>query len=77
MASHLFSQLPVSSGFHILDAIFNPESLADGKPSMSHGTLMVVPLLLRTSDYWNSTPWSAYINAIHGARVEVLVSRTT
>jgi len=42
---------------------------------MSHGTLVVVPLLLRTSDYWNSTPWTAYIGTIDGSRIEVLVIR--
>ena len=43
---------------------------------MSHGTLVVVPLLLRTSDYWNATPWTAYIDDIDDNRVKVQVLST-
>ncbi len=45
----------------------------DGKPSMSHGTLVIVPLLHRTSDYWNAPPWTAFIGDIDGDRVKVQV----
>jgi len=47
---------------------------SDGKPSMSHGTLILVPLL--SADIFSevhNTSWSAFIDRIDENKVTILV----
>lgn len=45
--------------------------LSDGKPSLSHGTLVVVPLLPKGST--NNSPWAASVEDIDDNQLKVQV----
>jgi hypothetical protein len=48
---------------------------SDGKPSLSHGTLVIVPLLTKGSLFFEKEPqWGAYIEEINANRITVQVN---
>lgn len=52
--------------------------MLDGKPSLSHGTLVLVPLLSKGSLLFEKTPtWTAYIDEIdeNAIKVQVIMSK--
>ncbi|CAG7674586.1 unnamed protein product [Allacma fusca] len=52
-------------------------SVHDGKPSLNHGTLVIVPLIDRPIGYESPNEWHAYIRAVNGRRVLVQIKTSS